>query len=377
MNGPHTFEELTAHFTADDWERVADMDAEHDATMPPDEPCAVASLRTMRELEDAPLAEYAAELGTDEAGALAFEEGDDAPVSQVAAYIKAMGGRLKVVAEFPDGDDVIIANFYRKRRWPARSDRSMFGRFELIPNTAAGPATYRQIEWAAQTCRRRQDGRYDDAARRQVYAPRFRAALRNGCDGAVIEQMLGFIKGEWDMGAGDAAPGKAVAEALRASVPDAIATLRHLADADLRDVDGDGMSAWDSILARRAVERLMADEGVDVVLASQILGLANPALFVAWDTAAQREFFPHNDPDDGFAPVRYVRFVWKMADAARAVRQDAAVNHGIDDPAAHLSKELGIDPPITLAGFISEYNRLTLAAGRQPEQACQPAVGNE
>ena len=151
--------------------------------------------------------------------------------------------------------------------------------------------------------------------------PRFRAALRNGCDGAVIEQMLGFIKGEWDMGAGDAAPGKAVAEALLASVPDAIATLRHLADADLRDVDGDGMSAWDSILARRAVERLMADEGVDVVLASQILGLANPALFVAWDTAAQREFFPHNDPDDGFAPVRYVRFVWRMADAARAIRR--------------------------------------------------------
>ena len=57
--------------------------------------------------------------------------------------------------------------------------------------------------------------------------------------------------------------------------------------------------------------------------------------------------------------------------------EDAAVNHGIDDPAAHLSKELGIDPPVTLAGFISEYNRLTLAAGRQPEQACRPAVGKD
>ena len=283
MNGPHTFEELTAHFMVDDWERVADMDAEHDAMMPPDESSAVVPLRTMRELEDAPLAEYAAELGTDEAGALAFEEGDDAPVSQVAAYIKAMGGRLKVVAEFPDGDDVIIANNLPQARWPRPFRPEYVHRFELIPNTAAGPTTYRQI-WAAQTCRRRQDGRYDDAARRKVYAPRFRTALRNGCDGAVIDRLLGFIQGEWDMGADFAAPGK-VAEALLASVPDAIATLRHLADADLRDVDGDGMSAWDSILARRAVERLMADEGVDVVLASKILGVANPALFVAWDTA--------------------------------------------------------------------------------------------
>ena len=54
MSGLHKFEELTAHFTEEDWAAVAEMEAEIDATMPTDEPCAVVPMRMMRELEDAP-----------------------------------------------------------------------------------------------------------------------------------------------------------------------------------------------------------------------------------------------------------------------------------------------------------------------------------
>ena len=373
MTGLHTLDELTAHFTAEDWAQVAEMEAEIDATMPPDESCGVIPLRLLRELEDIPLSEFKAELGLDEPAILALEECADAPVSQVAAYIKATGGRLKLVAEYPEGENIIIANFYRKRRWPTRANNAMFSGWEITPD--AGPDAYRQLEWAAQTGR--SDASSDasrcddaDASRRQVYSPHFRAALRSGCDEAAIQQLLTFLNlsdsnpGAADANAGAAAaPGKTMSETLQASVPDAIATLRHLAEADLYDVYRDGMSDWDSILARRAAERLMADDGVDAILASQILALANPNLFLPWDAATQQTFFPDQDPDDGFAPLRYVRFVCHMAEAARAIRQDARARHGIADPAAHLSAALGIRPPWPLARFIAEYHRLTLTEG--------------
>ena len=373
MTVVHSWSKLTENLSAEDWAIIAEMEAEIDATMPPDESNAVMPLRLLRELEDIPLSEFKAELGLDEPAILALEECADAPVSQVAAYIKATGGRLKLVAEYPEGENIIIANFYRKRRWPARANNAMFSGWEIAP--AAGPDAYRQLEWAAQTGRRaaRADADVDasdDAVHRKVYSPHFRAALRSGCDDAAIKQLLAYLNlsdsnpGAADANAGAAAaPGKTMAETLQASVPDAIATLRHLADADLYDVYSDGMSDWDSILARRAVERLMADDGVDAILASQILALANPDLFLPWDAATQQTFFPDDDPNDGFAPLRYVRFVCHMAAAARAIRQDARARHGIADPAAHLSAALGIRPPWPLARFIAEYHRLTLTEG--------------
>ena len=356
MTAVHSWSKLNEDLSPESLARIAELEAEIDATMPPDESCPVVPLRMLREFEEIPLSEFKAELGLDKDGILAFEECDDAPVSQVAAYIKATGGRLKLVAEYPEGDDVIIANFYRKRRWPARANDTLFGEWGTIPVTAVWPVTCRQLEWAAQTGRLAADATHADAVCRKVNTPRFRAALRGECDGAVIEQLLGALNLSDNADA-------ALADALLVSVPDALATLRHLADADLCDVVGDGMSTWESILARRAVERLMADDGVDVILASQILAVANPALFVPWDGAAQQTFFPHNDPDDGFAPVRYARFVWAMAEAARAIRQDARIRHGADDPAAQISAALGISPPWPLPRFIAEYNRRTLTEG--------------
>jgi hypothetical protein len=358
MSGLHKFEELTAHFTEEDWAAVAEMEAEIDATMPTDEPCAVVPMRMMRELEDAPLSEYAAEMQTDEAGVLAFEECDDAPVSQVAAYIKAMGGRMKVIAEFPDGDEVIIANFYRKRRWPIRSNDTLFGELHFDSDTATGPTTYRQIEWAAQTYRQREEGQQHAAAYRQVYTGEFRDALLNGTPEYAIERLLVFLNQiNADL------PAETLLPVLLASVPDAVAGLRHLVSATLYDVEGDGMSDWNSTLATRAADRLTADDGIDFALASQILSVVNPALFLTWDLATHNRFFLKNDPDDGFAAVRYSRFIWTMADAARAIREDALANHEIDDLAGHLSAMLGINPPYTLAKFIGEYNFLTITKG--------------
>ena len=364
MAGRHKWSDLKKRMTPEQRRRMEAEAAKIDATMPPDESCAVMPLRMLREHEDAPLSEYAAELQTDEAGVRAFEECNDAPVSQIAAYIKAMGGRLKVVAEFPGGHEVIIANFYRKRRWPIRANDLLFGELYFEADTATGPITYRQIEWAAQTYRQHEEGRQRDAAYRQVYTGEFREALLNCAPESAIKRLLGFLnQTNADL------PAETLLPVLLASVPDAVATLRHLATATLYDIEGDGLSDWDSALSTRAADRLTADDGVDFVLASQILSVVNPALFLPWDSATHKHFFPKNDPDDGFASIRYTRFIWKMADAARAIRKDALSNHEIDDLAAHLSAMLDISLPRTLAEFIGEYNWLTATAGLQPPDA--------
>ena len=350
MAGLHNWSELNQNLSPESRQRIAELEAEIDATLPPDESCAVMPLGMLREHEDAPLSEYAAELQTDDAGVRAFEECDDAPVSQVAAYVKAMGGRLKVIAEFPNGDEVIIANFYRKRRWPVRANNLLFGELYFEADTATGPTTYRQIEWAAQTFRQQKEGQQHAAAYRQVYTGEFREALLNGAWESAVKRLLGFLNQiNADL------PTETLLPPLLASVPDAVASLRHLASATLYDVEGDGLSDWDSALSTRAADRLTADDGIDFALASQILGLVNPALFLPWDLATHNHFFPKNDPNDGFVAVRYSRFIWKMADAARSIRQDALANHEIHDPAMQLSKELNIAPPYTLAKFISDY----------------------
>ena len=355
MTRLHNWSELNQNLSPESRQRIAELEAEIDATMPPDESCAVVPMRMLRELEDAPLSEYAAELGTDESAVRAFEECDDALVSQVAAYVKAMGGRLKVTAETPNGDEVIIANFYRKRRWPARANNLLFGELYFEADTASGPTTYRQIEWAAHTCRQQKEGQHQTAAYRHVYTGEFRESLLNGASESTVKRLLDYLNQmNTDL------PADTLLPVLLTSVPDAVASLRHLVSATLYDVEGDGLSDWDSTLSTRAADRLMADDGIDFALASQILSIVNPALFLPWDLATHQRFFPKNDPDDGFTAVRYSRFIWKMADAARAIRKDAFANREIHDPAACLSETLGISPAYTLAKFINDYVWLTV-----------------
>ncbi len=358
MAGYGKFSDLTEHFTAEDWAEVAAMKAETDATLPPDEPCAVVPMRMLRELEDTPMSELEAALQTDKTGVLAFEECADPTVSQLRAYITAMGGRIKILADFPDGE-IVLANFYQKRRWPMRPAGNRDDYYDKVskplPPIPSGPTTYRQIEWAAQTYRAREDGRRFESAYRRVYTSEFRQALLNRCSASEIECLLVFLN-KW--------PSKLSYEKmtplLQESVPEAIAELRNLATAS---PDREGLTDWDSTLVMRAVDRLMADDGIGATVASKILGVVNPELFVLWDGAIQKAHFPRHKPNDFGASGRYVRFLWDMGDAAESIRQDALTHHEIENPASHLSAELGLDPPYTLAKFLDEYNFLTITKG--------------
>ena len=115
MPGRTKWADIKEQMSPERMERIAAKTAALRAVYPADEPCAVAPLRILRERQEIPMPKLAAALQTDQAGVLDFEECDDAAVSQLRAYITALGARLKIVAEYPDGDEVIIANFYQKR----------------------------------------------------------------------------------------------------------------------------------------------------------------------------------------------------------------------------------------------------------------------
>ncbi len=356
MSGLHKLSELDKDFTPESWERIAELEAEIDATLPPDESCAVAPMRMLRELEDIPIAELEAALQTDAAGVMAFEECDDPRVSQLRSYITAMGARLKIIAEFPDGGEVILANFYRKRRWPAPQAKDTGVYYDQTgkppPPIPSGPTTYRQIEWAAQTYRAQEDGRRFDAAYRQVYTDEFRHALVNRCSASDINRLLVFLN-QWL----SRLSYEKVTPILQESVPEAVAELRDLATALPAT---NSLNDWDATLVQRAVDRLTADQGVTATVASKILAVVNPELFVIWDGPIQKAHFPRHKPVSFGAGARYVRFLWDMENAAESIRQDAMAQHDIADPAAHLSQTLSLNPPYTLAKFIDEYNFLTI-----------------
>lgn len=361
MSGLRKLSELDQYFTPESWQRIAGLEAEIDATMPPDEPCPVVPMRMLRELENTPLSELATALQTDPAGVLAFEECDDPTVSQLRAYITAIGARIKIIAEFPDGDEVILSNFYQKRRWPAPPAKNAGDYCDKIarplPPIPDGPTAYRQIEWAAKTYRARQDGRRFDAAYREVYTHEFRQALLHRCSASDINRLLVFLN-KWL----SRLPYAKITPLLQESVPEAIAELRDLATAPPAP---NGLNDRDSTLVQRAVDRLTADPGIGATVASKILAIVNPELFVIWDKAIQKAHFPRHRPDSFGAGARYVRFLWDMENAAQSIRQDALTRHEIADPAARLSKTLGLNPPYTLAKFIDEYNFLTITKGEQ------------
>lgn len=354
MSGSHKLSELDRDFTPEDWERIAELESEIDATMPPDESCAVVPMRMLRELEDTPMSELEAALGTDQAGVLAFEECEDSMVSRLRSYITAMGARIKIVAEFPDGDEVILGNFYQKRRWPAPPIKKKVGRISVYQHyeTPEPPTTYEQIRWAAKTYCQREDGRRYNAAYRKVNTSDFREALLRRNSVEDIKRLLKFLN-RWDgrRRYEDTIP------LLLDSVPDAIATLRHL---PYSATDENGLNDWDATLVARAMDRLMADKGIGATLASKILAVVNPELFVPWDRPIQKAYFPNHPPDSIGGGARYARFTNDMWEAAKHIRQDALENHDVADPAIHLSQAFGHNPPFTLAKFINDYVWLTV-----------------
>lgn len=101
MSGHHPFSRLTDDFTPERRQRVDAMTRELLAEMPLHE------LRRARALTQQELAET---LHVGQPAIAKLEQRADIYVSSLRSYIEAVGGRLRIVAEFPEGE-VAITNF--------------------------------------------------------------------------------------------------------------------------------------------------------------------------------------------------------------------------------------------------------------------------
>ena len=101
MSGRHPFGELTKDFTAERRRRIDGIKRELLAEMPLHE------LRRARALTQRDMAKT---LKVNQPAVSKLEQRADVYVSSLRSYIEAVGGKLKIVAEFPEGE-VAITNF--------------------------------------------------------------------------------------------------------------------------------------------------------------------------------------------------------------------------------------------------------------------------
>ena len=101
MSGRHPFQELSREFTAERRQRIDAIKRELLAKMPLHE------LRRARTLTQQDLADT---LQVSQPAVAKLEQRTDVYVSSLRSYIEAVGGKLKIIAEFPEGE-VAITNF--------------------------------------------------------------------------------------------------------------------------------------------------------------------------------------------------------------------------------------------------------------------------
>ena len=101
MSGRRPFSELTKDFTPERRQRITEMKRELLAEMPLHE------LRRARALTQGDMAKI---LKVNQPAVSKLEQRADIYVSSLRSYIEAVGGNLKIVAEFPEGE-VAITNF--------------------------------------------------------------------------------------------------------------------------------------------------------------------------------------------------------------------------------------------------------------------------
>ena len=101
MSGRRPFSELTKNFTPERRQRIEAKKVELRAAMPLHE-LRQAQVMTQKELSET--------LAVSEPAIAKMERRTDMYVSTLRSYIEALGGRLKIVAEFPEGE-VAITNF--------------------------------------------------------------------------------------------------------------------------------------------------------------------------------------------------------------------------------------------------------------------------
>ena len=102
MSGRNNFSELTRDFTPERRQRIDEMKRELVAEMPLHE------LRRARAMTQRDLART---LNVNQPAVSKLEQRTDVYVSSLRSYIEAVGGRLRIVAEFPEGE-VAITNFF-------------------------------------------------------------------------------------------------------------------------------------------------------------------------------------------------------------------------------------------------------------------------
>ena len=103
MSGRHPFSKLTEEFTPERRGRIDALKEELIAEMPLHE------LRRAREMTQVDVAKT---LNVNQPAVAKLEQRADVYVSSLRSYIEAVGGRLKIVAEFPEGE-IAITNFTR------------------------------------------------------------------------------------------------------------------------------------------------------------------------------------------------------------------------------------------------------------------------
>ena len=101
MSGRRPFKELTKDFTPERRRRIEEMKRDLLAEMPLHE------LRRARSLTQRDLT---ATLHVSQPAVAELEQRADICVSSLRSYIEAVGGRLRIVAEFPEGE-VAITDF--------------------------------------------------------------------------------------------------------------------------------------------------------------------------------------------------------------------------------------------------------------------------
>ena len=176
-----------------------------------------------------------------------------------------------------------------------------------------------------------------------VNTAEFRNAILNGCDDHTAERLRACLAG---FGCHTDDPTR---DRTQRFIRQNIADIKSLSGADLIEC------TLDNTPIEVLFNGLFNVDGVASTSASKILALINPLLFVMWDDAIRLAYHENTTRDRGPGRV-YVEFLIKMQGSAIAITKDAKTNHGIASPAEHLSGELGLKPPFTLAKFIDEYN---------------------
>lgn len=176
-----------------------------------------------------------------------------------------------------------------------------------------------------------------------VNTAEFRHAILNGCDNHTAERLRACLAG---FGCHTDDPTR-----------DRIQQFIRQNTADIKSLSGANLIGFtlDNTQIETLFNGLYNIHKVADTSASKVLALINPHLFVMWDDAIWLAYY--EKAIRYRSPGRiYVEFLIKMQESAIAITKDANTKHGITNPAEHLSGELGLNPPFTLAKFIDEYN---------------------